>query len=84
MAKQREQESALERVKRQQQELDEMRLKYTIYNEEKIAKTEQSELQVSYTHFFLLYQLNVFASVNSYSPVLIIGTLIIGTKREKN
>ena len=44
-AKQREQESALERVKRQQAELDEMRLKYTIYNEEKIAKTEQDELQ---------------------------------------
>ena len=46
-AKQREQENALERVKRQQQELDEMRLKYTIYNEEKIAKTEKSELQAS-------------------------------------
>ena len=52
MAKQREQESALERVKRQQQELDEMRLKYTIYNEEKIAKTEQNELQVHLWHFF--------------------------------
>ena len=45
MAKQREQESALARVKRQQAELDEMRLKYTIHNEEKITKNEQSELQ---------------------------------------
>ena len=33
IAKQREQESALARVKRQQAELDEMRLKYTIHNE---------------------------------------------------
>ena len=56
MAKQREQESALERVKRQQKELDEMRLKYTIYNEEKIAKTEQNELQVHLWHFFSLTQ----------------------------
>ena len=45
MAKQREQESALARVKRQQAELDEMRLKYTIHNEEKITKNEQNELQ---------------------------------------
>ena len=47
LAKQREQESALERVKRQQEELDEMRLKYTIYSEEKISKDEQNALQVS-------------------------------------
>ena len=46
LAKQREQESAMERVKRQQAELDEMRLKYTIYNEEKIAKQEHNTLQV--------------------------------------
>lgn len=45
LAKQREQESALARVKRQQAELDEMRLKYTIHNEEKITKNEQNELQ---------------------------------------
>ena len=45
-AKQREQETAMERVKRQQAELDEMRLKYTIYNQEKITKQEQDTLQV--------------------------------------
>ena len=43
----------MERVKRQQTELDEMRLKYTIYNEEKIAKTEQDALQVSFSNFKL-------------------------------
>ena len=46
LAKQREQETAMERVKRQQAELDEMRLKYTIYNQEKITKQEQDTLQV--------------------------------------
>ena len=38
----------MERVKRQQQELEEMRMKYTIHHEEKIVRKEQENIQVSF------------------------------------